>query len=155
MTVATTAAVSVRKRCLPSEIGLKPFCSAKLISSSEKSPSGPIKISVSRSFFTKLPRYSLSPNDELQWAINLSPSKGIVKTCFRGVRSWSVGWYAFSDCLTAAVITFYSLSCLICRRSLWKLSIGYISETPTSVAFSKNHSKRSIIFVGATAITKR
>ena len=37
MTVATTAAVSVRKRCLPSEIGLKPFCSAKLISSSEKS----------------------------------------------------------------------------------------------------------------------
>ena len=45
-TVATIAAVSVRRRCVPSVMGVKPFSSAKLISSGEKSPSGPIKIKI-------------------------------------------------------------------------------------------------------------
>ena len=54
--VATTAAVSVRRRSRPREIALNPFWSAKLISSFEKSPSGPIKISVLAPFFTNFPR---------------------------------------------------------------------------------------------------
>ncbi len=43
---ATTAAVSVRRRWLPSVISSKPFASAKVISSGEKSPSGPIKMRI-------------------------------------------------------------------------------------------------------------
>ena len=43
MTVATTAAVSVRRRCVPRVISSNPLAHAKAISSAEKSPSGPMK----------------------------------------------------------------------------------------------------------------
>ena len=55
----------------------------------------------------------------------------------------------------AAVITFSPRCGLKLRRSLWAVSSGMIRVTPTSVAFSRNHSKRSGFFVGATAITSR
>ena len=90
-TVATTAAVSVRSLSRPSDIGLKPFWSAKVISSGEKSPSGPIKINTLPPFFSNLPRYSRSPRAELQWAINFSPSNGIETTSRTGVISCNTG----------------------------------------------------------------
>ena len=44
VSTATSAAVSVRSRLAPSVIGWKPDSIAALISSGEKSPSGPINI---------------------------------------------------------------------------------------------------------------
>jgi hypothetical protein len=41
---ATMAAVSVRRRLVPSPTGINPFLRASSISFSEKSPSGPIRI---------------------------------------------------------------------------------------------------------------
>ena len=55
----------------------------------------------------------------------------------------------------AAVTTLPPRSGLKTRRSLCSVSSGRISPTPTSVAFSRNHSNRSAFLVGATAITSR
>ena len=56
---ATTAAVSVRSLLLPNDIGAKPIRSDLLISSLEKSPSGPISMVVSPLFFKTLLRVFL------------------------------------------------------------------------------------------------
>ena len=63
-------AVSVLNLLFPSVVGLKPFCNAKFISFSVKSPSGPIKIVYFFWFDLLILFFSVVK----QCAINLSPS---------------------------------------------------------------------------------
>ena len=53
-------------------------------------------------------------------------------------------------CLVAATTTLRQRSCLSTRRSLRCVHTGITSSTPSSVAFSSNHSNRSVALVGAT-----
>src|SRR5690606_29575727 len=77
---AKTPAVSVRRRLLPKVMFSKPAFFAKIISSSVKSPSGPIQIKVLGASGTSI--MSLAPG--LRWARYLAsqaeaPSKKVAK----------------------------------------------------------------------------
>src|SRR6185503_15442325 len=90
-----------------------------------------------------------------QWAINFCPSKGFRSNWLKLTGSFKTGWYALTDCLMADVIILLSRSVFSSLRSeRWQIT-GVIASIPISVAFSTNHSMRSIFLVGATAICKK
>ena len=81
---ATTPAVSVRRRLRPSETARKPLSSAERISSEEKSPSGPIRISTCSRGPKASPsgvRFPLSS----QWAISRLPAQGSSSSSRKGI----------------------------------------------------------------------
>ena len=148
---AAIPAVSVLSLLFPKLTEIKPFCCAFVTSCLEKSPSGPIKINEEQFFNLKSLRAFLFWSK--QFAINLFFWEcSIEVNSFKEIAGFNLGIYALADCLIAAIIILFKRSFLIVLRSdLWQI-IGVISFTPISVAFSKNHSSRSMFFVGAIAI---
>ena len=57
-------------------------------------------------------------------------------------------------CFMAATITFWKRSTLAARRSEWYDVNSLTLSMPISVAFSRNHSVRSLSLVGAMAISR-
>ena len=64
------------------------------------------------------------------------------------------GMAALSDCFVADRASRLSRSVLRALRSERSPITGAITSTPISVAFSTNHSKRSMFLVGQTAIVR-
>lgn len=145
---ASMAAVSVRRRDEPSEIGWALFSMASEISSVEKSPSGPMRIVVAECGFRTSNRYDFCPS--AQWAMNTPES--LVESLAKGVNGLRMGRRACLLCFAAEIMILLRRSVLTVFRSENRQSRGVISSTPISTAFSINHSKRSMFFVGATAI---
>ena len=150
---ASRAAVSVRRRAAPRPVPIKPFVDASPTSSGLKSPSGPMATTMSFDGSTNALR--CGSGSAAHHAINFCASVALDTNFEKGVRSFSRGNCARSDCFIADTSIFSSLSVLILSRSERWQSRGVISSTPISVAFSRNHSKRSICLVGATARCRR
>ena len=66
--------------------------------------------------------------------------------------SSTTGTVPLSDCFAADSTSLLSLSVLSILRSERSPITGATTSTPISVAFSTNHSKRSMFLVGQTAI---
>ena len=92
-----------------------------------------------------------SPRYELQLAVNLSPGRSAATNWLKDCISSRFVFHAFRLCFMAEITIFSIRGSLICRRSEKRQSKNEISSTPTSTAFSNNHSIRSSIFVGAIA----
>lgn len=145
---ASIAAVSVRRRDVPSEIGCASCSRARSISSVEKSPSGPISIVVSVRGARVSKRYVFLPFAQC----------AMKKPNLEAAKSWNVviglriGSNACLLCFAAEMMILFRRSGLIVFRSEKRHVRGVISSIPISTAFSMNHSKRSMFFVGATAM---
>ena len=72
----------------------------------------------------------------------------------KSVISFSFGRRALSDCLIAEIRIFPIRSFLITLRSENRQLRNVSSSNPISVAFSANHSLRSIFLVGAMAMCR-
>ena len=153
---AARAAVSVRKREFPRWMGMNPAARACSASSVEKSPSGPIitvmsepSYSSSTSLMLLLGMFSSSK----QYAIRRRPSESLLcdMNSLTLTGSWTVGIFAFRDCLAALTRIFSTLAVFRIRLSECSPIIGVRASKPNSQAFSANHSYLSLFFVGQTA----
>lgn len=148
MLAACTAAVSVRSLLSPKVSGIKDASVASLISSSEKSPSGPMSKSRDDACIISLIDF-LSPL--LQCAMAFTSAVWFI-ILLNGVILLSFGLRLLLLCFIPEIRIFSQRSMFRCLRSLCLHNRGVISSTPNSAAFSRNHSKRSIALVGAMAI---
>ena len=149
-------AVSVLKRRSPRWTGVAPAACNHSTSSAEKSPSGPTASQASARLDCQFGQATLPgtlDNMLSQWAT--APSMAFKCGCrsntsSRGQASCSKGIQGLWHCLVADTTTLDQRTCLSVRRSLRRVHTGTISLTPNSVAFSINHSNRSVCLVGAT-----
>ena len=86
--------------------------------------------------------------------MNLRPLKDWLMNLLKSVISFSRGKRAFNDCLMADTNILAIRSVLIILRSEKRQFRKVSSSKPISVAFSANHSVRSIFLVGAIAMCK-
>ena len=147
---ATKAAVSVRRRLGPSEMGSNPQAWARRISSGLKSPSGPIRTNAFSPGRQACCKSGFSPSS--QWAMNLRPSKGRRTNSVKPTMPSSCGRVAFCDCFMALIRIFSKRAGLTSLRSEKRQLRQVMASMPISVAFSTNHSVRSMFLVGAIAM---
>lgn len=101
----------------------------------------------------QLPQASNNRTFGISWqcAISLSPPLHCSTNLSNSTISLSSGTLAFRLCFAADTNIFSTRSGFITLRSEYRHTIGVNVSKPISVAFSTNHSKRSMFFVGATA----
>ena len=131
---------------------MNPASVAISISSEEKSPSGPMIITVSTPA-----RYSFESRrrgcESSQCAMNFCGNRSVASIKrLNGVIGFTTGQVPFRLCFIAETAIFSIRSVLISLRSDHRHRSGVIDVTPVSVSFSVSHSILSRCFVGATPI---